>query len=166
MNNLYLERNSETATLPTLATDMSACFDIYADIAGRTITVFDSFNSLSEQDMLFTDLIIPPNGRALVPTGFKMQPSEGFCIKFYPRSGNSIKRGLTQSNAVGIIDRDYPNETMVPIHNTSSVPMRIDHGERVAQLAISKVESTVIVEVDTLPIIESNREGGFGSTGL
>ena len=52
---------------------------------------------------------------------------------------------------------------MVIVKNPTAAPIRIEHGERIAQMVLAKYEVLAIesgrVEVTT------NRVGGFGSTG-
>jgi len=69
-------------------------------------------------------------------------------------------------NSEGIIDSDYPNETFVMLHNTTSTPFSVNHGDRVAQAELVKRNQ---VEFNVLPIgtefsQQTDRVGGFGST--
>lgn len=166
MAKLHLQRNSDTAVEPTQATTFSACLDIYADTNNREITVFDSNNIKRVVDTLLDDLVLQPQERALIPTGWLMQPEEGYAVKFYPRSGCAIKQGLALANCVGVIDRDYTQETMLAVINTSGASATIIHGDRLGQLEVYKVEPIDIELVQELPKLISNRAGGFGSTGV
>lgn len=166
MAKLYLQRFSTTAIEPVQATEFSACHDIHADLVDREVTVFAADNSKRIVDTLLDSLVLKPGDRALVPTGWKMQPEAGFAVKFYPRSGLSIKQGINLANCVGVIDRDFPDETMLALHNTSGADVMITHGDRVGQLEVYQVEPIEKEVVETLPSIESSREGGFGSTGV
>lgn len=166
MAKLYLQRVSPNALAPTQATTFSACFDLYADLTEREVTVFGSDNSKRIVDTMLDELVLGSGERALVPTGWLMQPQEGFAIKFYPRSGCAIKQGLNLANSVGIIDRDFPNETMLAIQNTSSTEVILSHGERLGQLEVYAVEPIDMDIVFELPKLTSNRTGGFGHTGV
>ena len=105
-----------------------------------------------------------PFERKLVPTGLAIQLEQGFEAQLRPRSGTSIKHGLTLVNCVGTIDSDYTGEIFIPMINLSSTPYTIEIGERVAQMVISSYTSVGIKIVDELDETERG-SGGFGSTG-
>ena len=82
-----------------------------------------------------------------------------------PRSGLSLKKGITVLNSPGTIDADYRGEIGVILINLSNETVVIEHGERVAQLVFARHESIQWEESETLE--ETSRgEGGFGSTGV
>lgn len=166
MAKLYLQRVSPNACAPTQATEFSACNDLYADLIEREVVVFDSSNNKRVVDTLLDELVLNAGDRALVPTGWKMQPEEGYAVKFYPRSGSAIKLGLNLANSVGVIDRDYPEETMLAVHNTSDMPVAIKHKDRLGQLEVYKTEQIDMELTFVLPEISSKRVSGFGSTGV
>lgn len=102
--------------------------------------------------------------RRLIPTGIYLEIPFGYEGQVRPRSGLSLRRGLTCVNAVGTIDSDYRGELRVPIINLSPEPQTIDPGERIAQLILAKHGTIAWVEVDDLDHSERGA-GGFGSTG-
>ncbi len=102
--------------------------------------------------------------RRLIPTGISVEIPYGYEGQVRPRSGLSLRRGLTCVNAVGTIDSDYRGELRVPIINLSPEPQTIEPGERIAQLVLAKHGIIAWVEVDTLDDSERGA-GGFGSTG-
>lgn len=64
----------------------------------------------------------------------------------------------------GVVDARYRGEVMVTLHNTSSVSHIFEHGHKIAQMLIQKIELPEIVEVSELT--DSFRgENGFGSRG-
>ena len=109
-------------------------------------------------------IILKPLERKLVPTGLKIELEHGYEAQVRPRSGLSIKHGITLINCIGTIDEDYRGEICVPIVNLSNETYTIQPDERIAQMVIAKVEQAEIkVEVE---LTETARgEGGFGSTG-
>lgn len=161
---LYLEATDTQAIQPSKATEYSAGLDVHAFLAGRSIKMMDRQNQVWENEPNSV-VTIPAGYRALIPTGWKMQCEPGMCIKFYPRSGNAWKSGIRLANGTGIIDADFPNETMVILHNTTDKTFTINHGERIAQLMVEKVENVESIVVDKLPELVSSRTGGFGHTG-
>src|SRR5688500_9461608 len=52
-------------------------------------------------------LVLPPGGRALVPTGIAIALRSGFEAQIRPRSGLAVKFGVTVLNSPGTIDADY-----------------------------------------------------------
>ena len=107
---------------------------------------------------------LKPLERKLVPTGLKIELEHGYEAQVRPRSGLSIKHGITLINCVGTIDEDYRGEVCVPIVNISTETYTIQPDERIAQMVIARVEQAKLEVVTELT--ETTRgEGGFGSTG-
>ena len=131
--------------LPQYATPQSAGVDLRADTR--------------------EDIVLPPLGRAMVPTGLYLEIPAGYEAQVRPRSGLSAKKGVTVLNSPGTIDADYRGEVRVILVNLSSDPFTIVPGERIAQMVFARHEQVEWEEVDTLE--ESERgAGGFGSTGV
>lgn len=101
-----------------------------------------------------------------MPTGLIFDIPEGYSIRLHPRSGNALKIGLVLANAEGIVDEDYVEPTYVLMTNMSTVSLRIDHGMRIAQGEVVYDQRFEIVETETKPNQKSDRDGGFGSTGV
>ncbi|HUG85519.1 MAG TPA: dUTP diphosphatase [Euzebya sp.] len=110
-------------------------------------------------------MVLPPGARGLMPTGLAVAIPQGHVGLVHPRSGLAIKRGLSIINTPGTIDAGYRGELLVPLINLdTSATIRLDRGDRIAQLLIQRVERAALVEVDELP--DGVRgDGGFGSTG-
>ena len=107
---------------------------------------------------------LKPLERKLIPTGLKIELEHGYEAQIRPRSGMSIKHGISLINCVGTIDEDYRGEVCVPIVNISNEEYTIQPEERIAQMVISKYEQAKIEVVTELS--ETDRgSGGFGSTG-
>jgi dUTP pyrophosphatase len=107
---------------------------------------------------------LKPLERKLIPTGFKMELPKGYEAQIRPRSGMSIKHGITLINCVGTIDEDYRGEVCIPIVNISNEEFTINNGDRIAQMVIAPVTKANII-VTTELSDTSRGEGGFGSTG-
>ncbi len=113
---------------------------------------------------LEAEITLNPLERTLVPTGLFIELPHGYEAQVRPRSGMSIKHGITMINCVGTIDSDYRGEIKVPVVNLSNEPYTLKHGERVAQMVIAKYETAHLEAVAV--INETDRgAGGFGSTG-
>ena len=107
---------------------------------------------------------LKPLERYLIPTGLKIELEHGYEAQIRPRSGLSIKHGISLINCVGTIDEDYRGEVCVGLVNLSNEEYTILPDERIAQMVIAKVEQAKI-EVVTQLSDTARGEGGFGSTG-
>jgi dUTP pyrophosphatase len=109
-------------------------------------------------------VVLPPGGRALIPTGLAIALPTGFEGQVRPRSGLALKHGVTVLNAPGTIDADYRGEIKVLLVNLGQAEVRFDRGERIAQLVVAPVTRVRLVPVTSLD--ETARgAGGFGSSG-
>jgi dUTP pyrophosphatase len=110
------------------------------------------------------EVVLAPLGRALLPTGLALAIPAGFEGQVRPRSGWALRHGLTVLNSPGTIDSDYRGELQILLINLGAEPIRIQPGERIAQLVIAPVATATLCEVAELP--ETGRgAGGFGHTG-
>lgn len=111
------------------------------------------------------EMVIPPGGRALVPTGLVFEIPEGFEVQVRPRSGLAVKNGVTVLNTPGTIDADYRGEVKVVLINFGDTPFTVRRGDRVAQLVPMRVAQDLGFE-ESLGVSSTGRgEGGFGHTG-
>jgi dUTP pyrophosphatase len=111
------------------------------------------------------DTELKPGERKLIPTGIAIAIPPGYAAFVHPRSGRAIKEGLGMVNAPGTVDAAYRGELQVIlINHDSAQTIKIERGERIAQLVIQRVEHGEFIEVDELPG-SPRGESGFGSTG-
>lgn len=130
--------------LPAYATALSAGMDLRAN--------------------LDSPVVLPPLGRALIPTGLFMAIPAGYEAQVRPRSGLALKKGITLLNTPGTIDADYRGELGVILVNLSNEPFTVNDGERIAQLVVARHEVVEWASVEVLDETERG-EGGFGHTG-
>lgn len=109
-------------------------------------------------------ILIKPLERQIIPTGIRIQLSEGYEAQVRPRSGLAAKNGITVLNTPGTIDADYTGEIKVILINLSNEDFTVNPGDRIAQLIIAKYEKIEWLEVATLDMTERG-DGGFGHTG-
>ena len=107
---------------------------------------------------------ILPGQRAAIDTGLAIKLPEGYEAQIRPRSGLAREHGVTLINTPGTIDADYTGPLVVLLINHGSLAVRIEPGQRVAQLVIAPVVRATLCRVDVLPATERG-SGGFGSTG-
>jgi dUTP pyrophosphatase len=136
--------HAEDLPLPATATALSAGLDLAAAIED--------------------ELVLAPGQRELVPTGFAIALPEGYEAQVRPRSGLALRHGIVMPNAPGTIDADYRGEIGVLLMNLGDEPLRIQRGDRIAQLVVAPVTSVSWDEVDRLDETERG-SGGFGHTG-
>ena len=137
--------NRSKHKLPNYSTIASAGMDLRADLENS--------------------IVLKPLERTIVKTGIYIELPVGYEAQVRPRSGLSLKKGITVLNSPGTIDADYRGEVRVILINLSTEDFNIDDGERIAQMVISKHEQAEWLEVNKLE--ETERGGdGFGSTGI
>ena len=111
------------------------------------------------------ELVIPPGGRALVPTGLVVNLPAGYEAQVRPRSGLALKAGVTVLNSPGTIDAGYRGEIGVILANFGQDDFKVNVGDRIAQLVIAPVLQPVVVEATEVDSTDRGA-GGFGSTGV
>ena len=139
--------------IPKPATEGSAGFDVFACIE--------------------EELTIYPGETIKVPTGFSMHiKNPNWSAIFIPRSGLGSKKGLVIGNLVGLIDSDYQGECFIPVWNrnlnteTHKTGIKIQPGERIAQMVFLPVAKPFFNLVDGFSNQTERGSGGFGSTGI
>lgn len=110
-------------------------------------------------------IVLQPGGRALVPTGLRVEIPSGFEIQVRPRSGLALKHGIIIPNSPGTIDSDYRGPLGIIVMNAGQEVFHVEHGARIAQLVVAPVVQVEFVSAEDLS--ETTRgTGGFGSTGV
>lgn len=106
--------------------------------------------------------------RRMIHTGLYFNLPQYTEIQCRPRSGCSIKEGLTVINTPGTIDQNYRGELCVLVINLSNKKITIKSGERIAQAVLCPVYNSYLVNLNKVTNIDENTERGskgFGSTG-
>ena len=134
--------HGEGLPVPALATPGSAGYDI----------------SSADEGVLY------PSERRIFRTGFAIAVPPGFECQIRPRSGLSLKHGVTLPNSPATIDSDYRGELIIALVNLGTEPFTVTRGMRIGQLVFARVEQANWREVPELPAT-GRGEGGFGSTG-
>ena len=116
---------------------------------------------------LAESVVLNPGERKLVPTGLFIELPEDCEAQIRPRSGLAFKHGITVLNSPGTIDPDYRGEVKVLLINLSDEPFEIQHGERIAQMVISRFQQVTLQAVASMDELSSTERGagGFGHSG-
>ena len=143
---LKVKRLIPNATIPTYATDGSACFDIYSTGTAEV------------------------NHSQVFSTGLAFEIPKGYVMLVFSRSGHGFNKDVRLANCVGVIDSDYRGELKVKLTNDNPNKMfaatRLDvkTGDRIAQAMLLQYDKVEFEEVDDLT--DTTRGvGGFGHTG-
>lgn len=119
-------------------------------------------------------LLEPQAPPALIPAGVSVRIGDpDWCGLVFPRSGLGHREGLVLGNGTGVIDADYEGPLLISAWNRnppgSPAPIRIEPGERIAQIVFTRVLRPDFEISEGAP--EAGRQGGsrgtggFGSTG-
>ena len=142
--------------IPEYKTKGAACCDLRANIP------------TDEQGNRIVRLL--PDSTLLVDCGFSMALPPGHEAQVRAKSGWASK-GLIVTNATdeqegGTIDDDYRLRVKVIVTNIGRNILTINHLDRIAQMAVRPVWYFDFEKTDVLPEADSDRVGGFGSTGI
>ena len=113
---------------------------------------------------LTESITLNPLERTIVKTGLFIELPIGYEAQVRPRSGLALKHGITVLNSPGTIDADYRGEIQVLLINHSQEDFIVNHGERIAQMIISKHEQVHWIENEVLNNTDRGT-GGYGSSG-
>ena len=136
--------HAENLSLPSYATEHAAGMDLCAAVAH--------------------DVVLPPGGRTLIPTGLSIALPEGYEAQIRPRSGLALKNGITVLNSPGTIDADYRGEVQIILANLGTESFTITRGMRIAQMIVARYSRVEWQQAEQLSAT-ARGAGGFGSTG-
>jgi len=107
-----------------------------------------------------------------VATGLHLALPEHWSALICSRSGLA-ERGVQVINSPGVIDSDYRDEVSILLSYIAPPddrPFVIEHNMRIAQLLFlpptPKIRLTEVSSLNDLPVRDTSRQGGFGSTGV
>ena len=155
--------------MPVRSTEQSAGYDVRAHLTRGSIRIRRSAIESLTEELAVSDvgsapaITLQPGDRALIPTGFRARLPRGYEAQIRIRSSLAWKYGLTVPNSPGTVDADYPDEWFVLVLNSSTRPVTIKHGERIAQIVLNQFEVLDWEQGDVS--VSTDRVGGLGSTG-
>lgn len=106
-------------------------------------------------------VLLHPHMVYSVGTGVFVEIPDGYEGQVRSRSGLAAA-GVQVYNSPGTIDSDYRGEIRVLL--VANTEYKIMSGDRIAQLVFCQVQPVHWIQVECLN--ETDRAGGFGSTGL
>ena len=150
--------------LPSKSTDLAGAFDL---TARGIIAWYDSFNkSLTEDELVQVNDAFKSGKKIALIKGDRICFDTDFRGDIKSRSGLALKNGVFVLNADGLIDADYRNNLGVILTNISEEPFVVAMDDRIAQIEPRRGYEFEVVSTDTITVPDSNRAGGFGSTGV
>jgi len=122
-------------------------------------------NGITKSIYIYDDhFFIPPGGKAEIPCGLHVKVPDDCWGNIKARSSTGWKKALDVFE--GTIDAGYTGKLFVLAFNPTDKPVRVDDGDRLAQLIlIPRLERQPgIIETDEMPKT-ARGESGFGSSG-
>lgn len=142
--NLKVKRLTETAMLPVKNQDGDMGYDIFSD----------------------EDITLTTNHKRKIKTGIAIELPKGYGAFVVGRSGLTSKTLLRVN--LGVIDNGYRGELHIMndiIYKGANETVRIEKGDKIAQMIILPIFDGEVVEVDE--VSETDRgDKGFGSSGI
>ena len=136
---------------------------LFATMLAETCTLDNEPMTIDEVAALTKRLKTKPT---LVSTGMKCKLEPGTYLELSVRSSSPLKYWIMMANSVGIIDKDYYNnsdnegEIFFQLYNMTPFPIKIRKGEAIGQ---GIIKNFGITKDDKA---EGVRKGGFGSTTM
>lgn len=152
--------------LPTYTTELSAGFDIRANLGDKNTMYQGNQRWKVHED---GHIQLYNGGIILIPTGLHMAIPDGYELQIRPRSGLALKNSITVLNSPGTLDSDYRGELGVILTNHDhSLYFEIHNGDRIAQGILNRVEQIQWNRVDSIDELGNTErgQGGFGHTGV
>jgi dUTP pyrophosphatase len=160
---MRLDRND--LPIPKVSTKYSAGLDFAACLTrdGFVIKNGEKQAYTTHGPLEKPSISVLPHQTVLIPLGFKCQFNEECVLQLFIRSSVAVA-GLMLANSTAIIDSDYRGEIFACLYNRLSETITIEHGQRIVQGMLIRLEQPIINEVAILSDT-SRGDGGFGSTG-
>jgi dUTP pyrophosphatase len=115
--------------IPQKASEDSSYYDIYVDLTGT------SFGN---------EIFIPPNVTRSIPTNLQFFIPKGFEIQVRPKQGYTLP-GIIVLYTPLTLDATTKEELKIDVLNLSGQAARLKHGQKIAQIAITRIPRSKIV---------------------
>ena len=140
---IVFEKKKAGAKLPTRGYRSDAGYDLYA----------------------VEDVLVPARGQADVSCGVAVDIPEGMWAEVRGRSSTLKHLGLMVAPTVGVIDEGYTGELFAPVVSVNDEPVKIEAGQRIAQLILHHAPGTEFRPAWGVTRNKERGANGFGSTG-
>lgn len=140
---IVFEKKKAGAILPTRGYRSDAGYDLYA----------------------VEDVLVPARGQADVSCGVAVDIPEGMWAEVRGRSSTLKHLGLMVAPTVGVIDEGYTGELFAPVVSVNDEPVKIEAGQRIAQLILHHAPGTEFRPTWGATRNKERGANGFGSTG-
>lgn len=138
---LKFQRLSSAAYSPVRGTKGSSGLDVFSPISTE----------------------VPARGDVLIPLDLRFEIPYGWDLAAYNKSGVATK--LKLDKGAELIDSDYRGTVHIHLFNNSDNVVKIERGQKIAQLVMREVWMGEIEESESISTETERGEGGFGSTG-
>lgn len=151
------------AIVPKRANPDDACKDLYALYTVKKVVDENGITHEIESE----EMIVPARGKLLIKTGIALAwDNIQYYVQLWSRSGVAYKNGNIV--VAGVIDFSYRQDVGVLLYNCSDVDFIVKKGDRIAQYNYNRItvnDKSEVVDEFTIAKV-SDRNGGFGSTGI
>ena len=144
---LKFKRLTPVAKAPYKASNGAACVDLFVSQ---------------------TETIYPQRGQEkayLIHTGIALDIPKGYHAEVYLRSSIGRDTKFRLANGTGIVDNDYTGEVMLLVENIGPYVVRLNEGDRIAQLMLVKDVVFDLEVVEEITKDTKRGDNGVGSTG-
>lgn len=155
-NVLKFKKLNDKAIIPEYQTAGAAGFDLHANLKDTSFVVTEAGEKKEY-------VIIPAGQQKIIDTGLAVEVPKGWQMEIRARSGLAANYSIAITNGVGTLDEDYRNSIKIILFNLGKVEFIVRHGDRIAQGVMMPAIQFAIEETNELS--ETDRKGGFGSTG-
>ena len=174
-----VDMSDPQAMLESFGIDYEALEDSFTHKGFEPKEIEFSYNSINPKPKYHYDsdsgfdlranerLVLGPLERALVSTGLHIDVPTRCEVQVRPKSGITLKKGITVLNTPGTVDEGYTGEIKVILINMSNMIQTIEFGDKIAQAVICPVvqgRDVILKRVKDIKQKDRN-EKGFGSTG-
>jgi dUTP pyrophosphatase len=147
---------------PARGTEHSAGLDVFVPYQTPQFTQ-DFMAKNPDATLLNGYFEISPGERVVIPAGLKFNIPIGTYLEVANRGSVAAKKGLIFG--AHIIDEDYVGNVFINLINTSNKNVRVQMGEKIAQLIHKQYIKSTLVQIPESDIRDTARgEGALGST--
>lgn len=138
------------------------------NVSDKSLTPLYADSSCAGMDIRSAiDCVVEPNKPISIPTGLRVHIPDGYVGFVRGRSGFCFKHNILAFD--GTIDAGYIGEVNVKLFNFGDTSIKVERGERIAQMVLLEVVRGDLQELsdEDFSLINTERGvGGFGHSGV